>query len=112
MGPQNRLDGQHCDAMIKIIRALLDNLQDTTHRVTMKNSRREILRDVSCKKIYISDEPLHAMELWIDQGIKVQVEGSEGERLSQIWRCTGSHSRCGGARRNDWIWVSQCPGRC
>ena len=27
-------------------------------------------------------------------------------------RCSGSQSWCGGDRRNDWVWVKQCPGRC
>jgi len=40
--------------------------------------------------MYLSDEQLQAMECCIYHGIKVQVEGLEGERLSQICRCTGS----------------------
>jgi len=52
------------------------------------------------------------MELCICHGIKVQVEGLEGERISQIRRCTGSQSWRGGARQNDWGWVKQRPGRC
>jgi len=53
------------------------------------------------------------MELCINHGIsKVQVEGLEGERISQICRCTGSQSWRGGDRRNDWVWGKQHPGRC
>jgi len=33
VGPQNRRDGKHPDAMIKDFRALLANTQDATHRV-------------------------------------------------------------------------------
>jgi len=52
------------------------------------------------------------MELCICHGIKVQVEGLDGECITQMWRCTGSQSWCGGDRRNDWVWVKQRPGRC
>jgi hypothetical protein len=52
------------------------------------------------------------MELCIYHGIKVQVEGLEGERISQMCRCTGSQSWHGGGRRNNWVWVKQRPGRC
>jgi hypothetical protein len=112
MGPQNCRDGKHPDAMIKHFRALLDNTQDTTHRATIYNSRREFLKHKNRNNMYISDEQLHAMELCIYHGIKVQVEGLEGERISPICRCTGSESWCGGPRRNDCVWVKQHPGRC
>jgi len=112
MGPQNRRDGKHPDALIKDFRALLDNTQDAMHRVTIVNGTREFLKHKSRNKTYISDEQLHAMELCIYHGIKVQVEGLDGERISQICRCTGSQSWCGGDRRNDWVWVKQRPGRC
>jgi len=52
------------------------------------------------------------MELCIYHGIKVQVEGLEGERISRICRCTGSQSWREGDRRNDLVWVKQCLGRC
>jgi len=70
------------------------------------------MKHKSRKKTYISDEQLHAMELCIYHGIKVQVEGLEGERISQMCRCTGSQSWGGGDRRNDWVWVKQRLGRC
>jgi hypothetical protein len=53
---------------------------------------REFIKHMSHNKTYISDEQLHAMELYIYHGIKVQVEGSEGERISQMSQCTGSQS--------------------
>jgi len=61
--------------------------------------------------MYTSDEQLHAMELCIYHGIKVQVEGLEAKRISQMSRCTGSQTRGGGDRWIDWVWVKQCPGR-
>jgi len=92
MGPQNWRDGKHADSMIKDFRALLDNTQDATHRVTIYNGMREFLKHKSRNKMYISDDQLHAMELCISHVIQVQVEGIEGERISQICRCTGSQS--------------------
>jgi len=61
---------------------------------------------------YILDEQLHAMELCIYHGIKVQVKGLEGELISQMCLCTGSQSWRRGDQWNDWVWVKQCPGRC
>jgi len=52
------------------------------------------------------------MELFIYHGIKVQVEGLDGERISQICQCTRSESWRRGDRRNNWVWVKQRPGRC
>jgi len=111
MGPQNRRDGKHPDAMIKDFTGLLDNMQDATHRVTIYNGRREFFKHKSRNKTYISDEQLHAMELCIYHGIKVQVDGLECERISQIHQRTGSQSWRRGDRRNDWVWVKQHPGR-
>jgi len=74
--------------MIKGFRALLDNTQDATHRVAIYSGMRGFIKHNSCNKTYISDEQLHAMELWIYHGIKVQVEGLDGERISQMCRCT------------------------
>jgi hypothetical protein len=51
------------------------------------------------------------MELCIHYGIKGRVEGLDGERRSQICRCTGSRSWHGGDRQNDWVWVKQRLGR-
>jgi hypothetical protein len=42
--------------------------------------------------MYILDEQLHAMELCIYHGIKVHVEGLDGEHISQRCQCTGSQS--------------------
>jgi len=112
MGPQNRHDGKHPDAMIKDFRALLDNTQDATHCVAIYSSTRKFIKHNSCNKTYISDEQLHTIELCIYHGTKIQVEGLDGERISQMCRCTGSQCWRRGDRRNDWVWVKQCPGRC
>jgi len=111
MGPQNRCDGKHPDAMIKDFRALLDNTEGATHRVAIYSGTWECIKHTSHNKTYMSDEQLHAMELRIYHGIKVQVEGLEGEHIPQMWWCTGSQSWRGGDRRNDWGWVKQRPGR-
>jgi hypothetical protein len=69
--------------MIRDFRALLDNTQDSIHRVTIYNSTREFLKYMSRNNTYILVEQLHVMELCMYHGIKVQVEGSDGERISQ-----------------------------
>jgi hypothetical protein len=92
MGPQNSHDGKYPDTMIKDFRALLDNIQGATHPVAIYSGTREFIKHISRIKTYISDEQLHTMELCIYHGIKVQVEGLDGERISQMRRCTGSPS--------------------
>jgi len=96
MGPQNYCDGKHPDAMIKDSTALLDSTQDSMQRVAIYSSTREFIKHQSCNKTYMSDEQMHAMDLCICHSIKVQVEGSEGECISQMCRCTGSQSGQGG----------------
>jgi hypothetical protein len=112
MGPRNRRDGKHSDAIIKDFKALLDNTQDATHCVAVYSATWEFIKHKSCNKTYISDEQLHAMELCIYHGIKVQVESLDAECRSQMCRCTGSESWREGEQRNDWVWVKQRPGRC
>jgi hypothetical protein len=92
MGPQNRSDGRHPDNMIKDFTALLDNTQDAMHRVAIYSDTREFIKHMSRNKTYISDQQLHVMQLCIYHGIKVQVEGLDGERRSQMCLCTGSQS--------------------
>jgi len=92
MGPQNCRDEKHPDTMIKDFRALLDNTHNAMHHVAIHSGTRECMKRKSPIKTYISDEQLHAMELCIYCGIKVQVEGVEGERRSQMCQCTGSQS--------------------
>jgi hypothetical protein len=112
MRPQNRHDGTHPDAMTKDFRSSLDNTQDATHRAAIYSGSREFMKLKRRNKTYISDEQLHALELCICHGIQVQVEGLDGERISQMCRCTGSQSWRGGDRQNDWIWVGERLGRC
>ena len=112
MEPQNRCDGNHPDAIIKDIRASLNNTQDTTHRMAICSGMQKLIEHMSRNKMYISDEQLHAMELCIYRGIKVQVEGLEGERISQICRCTASQRGYGVDRWNEWVCIKQRLGRC
>jgi len=98
--------------MIKGLTALLDNTQDAMHRAAIFCGTWEFIQHKSRNKTYISDEQLHAMELCIYHGIKVQVDGLDSERISQIYQCTRSQSWWGGDRRNDWVWVKQRLGRC
>ena len=90
--PQNRRDGNHSDPMTKDFRSLLDKMQDATNRAPMDSGTREFIKHQTRNKTYISHEQLHAMELCIYHSIKVQVESLEGERISQMCRCTGSQS--------------------
>jgi len=70
--------------MIKDFRALLDNTQDAMHRVAIYSSTWEFIKHKSRNKMYILHDQLHAMELCIYHGIKVQVEGLDGEHISQM----------------------------
>jgi len=74
MGPQNRRDGEHPDAMIKDFGPYLDNKQDATQCVAIFDGMREFIKHMSRHKTYILDEQLHTMELCIYHSIKVQVE--------------------------------------
>jgi len=84
MGPQNSHDERHSNKMSKDFRALLDNTQDATHCVTIYKGMWVFIKDMSHNKTFISYEQLHAMELYIYHGIKVQIEDLEGESRSQI----------------------------
>jgi hypothetical protein len=112
MGPQIRRYRKHPEGIIKDFRALLDIIEDAMHRVTIYNGTGEFLKHKSSNKTYISDDQLHAMELCIYHRLQVQVEGIDGESISQICRSRGSQSWRGGDRCNDWVWLKQHPGRC
>jgi hypothetical protein len=58
--------------------------------MTIYNSTREFLMHQGHNKMYLSDEQMNTMEICIYQGIEVQVDGLEGEHISQIGRCTAS----------------------
>jgi hypothetical protein len=72
--------------MMKNFRAFLNNTQDAMHRVAICSGTQEIMKHKSRNKTYISDEQLRAMELCIYHGINVEVEGSDGEHISQMCR--------------------------
>jgi len=90
IGFQYRHNGSQPDAMIKNFRALLDNTQHATHLVTIYDGTWEFIKHKSRNKMYISDNALHAIELWIYHGIMVQAMGIEGECISHICWCTES----------------------
>jgi len=56
------------------------------------------------------DEYMRTIVLWIYNGIKFQVEGLEGERISQMCHCTGNQSWHAGDWWNALLWVKQCLG--
>jgi hypothetical protein len=90
MGPQNCRDGKHIAAMIKEFRALHDNTHNAIHCTAIHSGTQEIIMLRRHNRTYISDEQLHAMELFIYDCIKVQVVGLEGECISQMCQYTGS----------------------
>jgi len=96
LGCQNRRDGKHPDTLIKDFRALLDNTQDTMHPVGIYSRMQEFIKHKGRNKTYMSEERLHSMELCVYHGIKVQGEGLEGKRISQMCRCTRRLSWCRG----------------
>jgi hypothetical protein len=112
MSFQNCCDGKHPDAKIKDFRALLDNTYDATRHAGIYRGTQEFIQHMIRNMTYISDEQLHGMALCIYHGIMVQVECLEGEHISQMCRFTGTQSRYGGDRRNDWVWVKQRSERC
>ena len=112
LGPHNRRDATHPDAMIKDFRALLDNTPDATHRVARYCGTWQLIMHISHNKTYISVEQLLAMKLCIYHGNKVQVEGLDGEHISHMCRWTGSQSWHGWDRWNCWVLVKQRLGRC
>jgi hypothetical protein len=63
-------------------------MQDATHSMAIDSGTGVFIKQRSCNKTFISDELLHAMELCIHHGIKVQVESLDGELISQICRGT------------------------
>ena len=103
MVPQNGPDAMDLDAMVKDFIALLHNTQDPTHCAAIYSGTWELIKHQSHTKTYISDEQLHAMELCIYHGIEVEVEGLDGEPISEMCQCTGSYSWHGGDQQNDRV---------
>jgi len=107
VAPGNRRAGRHPDRMIKYIGALLGNTQDTMHGVAIYSCPWEFIKHSCCNMTYISDEQLHTMELCICRGIKVQLEGSEDEHISQMCLWTGKQSWCRVDRSTDCVCAMQ-----
>jgi hypothetical protein len=103
LAPRNHPVGIHPDGMSKGFRAVLDTTQDSTHPVAIYSASWEFFKHKSHNKTYRSDEQLHTIKLCISHGIKVQVNGLDGECISQMCRWAGSQSWPGGDRRNDWV---------
>jgi hypothetical protein len=112
MGPQNHHEGNHPDAMIKDLRALLNNAPYAMQHMVKFCGPRKFINDKSRNNAYISDEQLQALELCVYHGIKVAVEGLDGECTSPMCQCTGSLSWPREDGQNDKLWVEQPPGRC
>jgi hypothetical protein len=84
MGPRNHRHGMHPDIKIKDFRAILDDTPVATHHTAIYSGTQEFIPHKSRNPMYISDEQLYAIELCIYHGIKIQVEGLEGEHISQM----------------------------
>jgi hypothetical protein len=84
MGPQHCRDGKLLYAKIKDFSALLDNKHDAVHSVAIYSSTWECIKHNSRTKTYISDDQLHPMVLCNQPAYKVQVEGLDDERISQM----------------------------
>jgi hypothetical protein len=91
--------------MIKHFRALLKETLDATRHATLDSNTRQVLYYLSRNKVYISDVQRHTMVLCIYQGIQVQDEGVDGERISQMYLCRESQSCHRGDRQNARVWV-------
>ena len=98
--------------MINDFRTLLDDTQDETHCVALYRGMRDCMKHMSCNTTSISDEQLHAIEIFIYHCIVVEVERLEGEHISQICRCTGNQIWHRGDRQNNWVWVEPPLGMC
>jgi hypothetical protein len=96
MASQTRRDGKHPDGMITDFRALLDNTQDATHCVVISSGTPQRIKHKSSNKTYISDEQLYGMELCICHGIKIQVEGIDGECISLMCSVQGGRAGADG----------------
>jgi hypothetical protein len=95
-GHPNRHHGKPPDALIKRFRTLLDNTHEAMHRMAIYSCIWECMKYNSRNMTYNSDEQQHAMELCIYHAIKIEAQGLDGERISQMCRGTGCHSWCRG----------------
>jgi hypothetical protein len=70
--------------MINHSRVVLENTKDASHCVALHSGAWKSFTHMSCNKTYISDDQLHALEVCIYHGIEAQVDGLEGELISQM----------------------------
>jgi hypothetical protein len=63
MLPQNRLDNKYPDAMIDDFGSLRNNWEDAIHHLAICSRIRELIKQNSHNRTFISDEQLHTMEL-------------------------------------------------
>jgi hypothetical protein len=91
----------HYHSTIKDFSALFNTMQDTTHSMAIYGGMQECIKRKSRNKRNILDEELHTMELYIHHHIQVQVQGSDGDRISQMCQCTASQRWRSGDGRND-----------
>jgi len=52
------------------------------------------------------------MELSIYYDIRIPLEGLDREHITQMCQWRETQRESGADRRNDWVWVKQCPWRC
>jgi len=93
--PQNHCDRKHPEARIKVVRIWLDNRQDAMHHIGIYNGTWESNKQQSHITTYMSNEQLQAMELCIIHGIMVHTNSLEHDRVTQMFRYTGSYSWLG-----------------
>ena len=107
ISPQN--DSKHPDGLLKHFGALVDSV-DVAQSSALYNGTREFLLRRRPKRDEILDDELRRAEICIYHAIKVEVDDYDGERKTQMCRCTGNQHWRGGESRNDWVWVRQRPG--
>jgi len=87
-------------------------MQDSTLRVAIFSGIWECIKHKCFNIMYVLNDQLHTMEICTFHGIKIQVEGVDGERISQMCCCTGSPSWGGGDQPYNRVWVKHCLRRC
>ena len=107
ISPQN--DSKTPDGQMKHFGALVDST-DVVQRSALLNGTRDFLLRRLSKRDEILDEELRKAEICIYHAVKVVIDDMDGERKTQMCRCTGEKPWRGAQKRNDWVWVRQRPG--
>ena len=108
ISPQN--DNKTPDGQLKHFGALVDSI-DVVQRSALLNGTRDFLqRRLPKRDEILSDEELRKAEICIYHAIKVEVDDLDGDKKTQMCRCTGEKPWRGAQKRNDWVWVRQRPG--